>query len=94
MAIMAGGSKIFLVFRKACWAVGIERLFFRNIKMINWKEFSLLHVFLFLSFMVSGLMVNMVQLVLYLVIVKVLDNRSVFRSLNYYLIYSIDDSSS
>jgi len=54
-----------------------------------WREFSLFHVFMFLSFMVSGLMINMVQLVLYLVIVKLLDNRSLFRSFNYYLIYAI-----
>jgi len=54
-----------------------------------WKELSLLHVFLFLSFMVSGLIINMVQLVLYLVIVQLLNNRSLFRSINYYLIYGI-----
>jgi len=54
-----------------------------------WKEFTLLHVFLFLSFMVSGLMINMVQLVLYLMIVKVCDDRKLFRSINYYLIYAI-----
>jgi len=54
-----------------------------------WKEFTLFHVFLFLSFMISGLLINAVQLVLYLVIVKLLHNRSLFRSINYYLIYAI-----
>lgn len=57
--------------------------------MVRWREFSLLHVMLFLSFMVSGVVINLVQLVLYLVVAKLFDNRRLFRSLNYYLIYSI-----
>ena len=38
--------------------------------MEGWKEFSLFHVLMFLTFLVSGLMVNFVQLVLWVVIVS------------------------
>jgi len=57
--------------------------------MVPWREFSLLHVLMFVSFMVSGLVINLVQLVFYLVIAKLLGNRRLFRSINYYLIYAI-----
>ena len=57
--------------------------------MFLWREFSLLHVLIFISFMVSGLVINLIQLVLYLLLVKLLDNQRLFRSINYYLIYSI-----
>ena len=57
--------------------------------MSAWREFSLLHVSIFLSFLLSGLVVNLLQLVLYLLLVKLCDTASLFRRVNYYLIYTI-----
>jgi len=57
--------------------------------MIRWREFSLLHVFLFISFLVSGLCINLIQMILYIVLTKVMKNSSLFRSINYYLVYGI-----
>jgi len=55
----------------------------------SWKEQTPIHVLLFISFLISGLLVNLVQLLLYSVLVKIGDNRRLFRSLNYYLVYII-----
>ena len=57
--------------------------------MEGWKEFSLFHVLMFLTFLVSGLIVNLVQLVLWVVIVVILGDRRLFRKCNYYCIYVI-----
>ena len=57
--------------------------------MTEWKEFSLFHVLGFLTFLVSGLVVNMVQLVMYVVLVLLLGDRRLFRRVNYYCIYII-----
>jgi len=56
---------------------------------MQWKESSLLHVVLFLSFILSGLVINLLQLIFYLVMVKLLDSKSLFRSINYYFVYFI-----
>lgn len=55
----------------------------------SWKEFTFLHVLLFISFLVSGLLVNCLQLVLFVLLVKIGGDRRLFRSLNYYLVYII-----
>ena len=57
--------------------------------MGGWKEFSLFHVLMFLAFLVSGLIVNLIQLVLWVVIVLILGDRRLFRRCNYYCIYVI-----
>ena len=56
---------------------------------MRWKEFSLLHVLLFLSFLVSGLVINMLQLLLYTLTVTFLGHPQLFRRINYYAIYAI-----
>ncbi|XP_023322633.1 1-acyl-sn-glycerol-3-phosphate acyltransferase delta isoform X2 [Eurytemora carolleeae] len=55
--------------------------------MGNIKEFALLHLFFCITFLVSGLTVNLLQLILYILLSRV--NRKLFRTLNYYLIYTI-----
>ena len=57
--------------------------------MAGWKECSLFHVLGFLTFIVSGLAVNLMQLVMYVVLVLLMGNRRLFRSFNYYCIYII-----
>jgi len=55
----------------------------------SWKEWRVLHVLLFISFLVSGLVINSIQLVLFVTIAKIGGNRRLFRRLNYYLVYTI-----
>ena len=57
--------------------------------MVAWKEWSVVHVLLFLSFLVSGLLVNLVQLVMWVTLVTLLGDRRLFRKCNYYCIYVI-----
>ena len=57
--------------------------------MGSWKEFSAIHVILFLTFLVTGLLVNLVQLVMWLVLVTIMGDRKMFRQCNYYCIYVI-----
>ena len=61
----------------------------RSVVAMRWKELSLLHVLFFLSFLVSGLLINMLQLLLYTLTVTVLGHRQLFRRINYYAIYAI-----
>ena len=49
----------------------------------------MIHVLGFLTFIVTGLVVNMVQLVMYVILVLLLGNRRLFRSFNYYCVYII-----
>ena len=57
--------------------------------MAGWKEFSLFHVLGFLTFIVTGLVVNLVQLTMYVILVLLMGNRRLFRSFNYYCVYII-----
>ena len=57
--------------------------------MVQWREWSVLHVLLFMSFLVSGLIVNMIQLVMWIVLVMIMKDRRLFRRCNYYCIYVI-----
>lgn len=57
--------------------------------MGGWKEFSLFHVLMFITFLASGLLVNLVQLVVWVVLVRILGDRRLFRRFNYYCIYLI-----
>lgn len=54
-----------------------------------WKEWSVIHVLFFISFLVSGLLVNLVQLVMWVAMVTILGDRRLFRRCNYYCIYVI-----
>lgn len=54
---------------------------------MNFKEIALFHVLLCVTFIVSGLLVNLVQFILYCLLSKV--NRPLFRRLNYYFVYTI-----
>lgn len=54
---------------------------------MNFKEVTLIHVLLCISFIVSGLLVNLVQLILFLTLANI--NQSLYRRINYYLIYLI-----
>ena len=58
-----------------------------NINMLNFKQWTLCHLSLFVSFIVSGLLINAIQLCLYCLIGWW--NRSLFRKLNYYLVWMI-----
>lgn len=51
------------------------------------KEFALLHVFFCVTFIVSGLFVNLLQLVLFILLSRI--NRTLYRKLNYYLVYTV-----
>lgn len=51
------------------------------------RELTPLHVLMCVTFLVSGLCVNLVQFLLYLLLARI--NRRLFRSLNYYLVYII-----
>jgi hypothetical protein len=53
------------------------------------KELTVVHVLLFISFLLSGLFINGIQLLLFLVVVRGAGNRRLFRSINYYLVYAI-----
>lgn len=55
--------------------------------MLNFKQWTLCHLSLFVSFIVSGLLINAIQLCLYCLIGWW--NRSLFRKLNYYLVWMI-----
>jgi len=55
----------------------------------SWKELTVLHVLLFISFLLSGLFINGIQLLLFIVVVRGAGNRRLFRSINYYLVYAI-----
>ena len=51
------------------------------------KELTLFHILGFLPFLVLGLIINMIQLVLYLLLFKI--SKDVFRRINYYLMFGI-----
>jgi len=51
------------------------------------KEFTLFHILGCLTFLVMGLFINLVQLVFYLLLVKV--DKNLFRKLNFYFMYGI-----
>ena len=51
------------------------------------KEWTLFHILGFLPFLVLGLIINMFQLVLYLLLFKI--SKDVFRRINYYLMFGI-----
>jgi len=51
------------------------------------KEWSILHVLMCVTFIVSGLAINLVQLLLYIPLKYT--NKNLFRTLNYYLVYMI-----
>lgn len=51
------------------------------------KEMSIFHVLLCVTFIVSGLTINLVQFILFLLLAKI--NRNLFRKINYYLVYMI-----
>jgi len=55
--------------------------------MLNFKQWTLCHLSLFVTFIVSGLLINAIQLCLYCLIGWW--NRSLFRKLNYYLVWMI-----
>jgi len=55
----------------------------------SWRESTILHVLMFISFLTSGLVVNLVQFLLFLLVVRIGKDVRLFRSLNYYLIYII-----
>jgi len=55
--------------------------------MLNLKELALVHVLMCVTFIVSGLFINLVQFILFLLLSKV--SKSLYRTLNYYLVYSI-----
>ena len=55
--------------------------------MFNYKEWTVLHIMLFVTFVVSGLIINLIQGVFYLVLAST--NRQLFRKINYYLIWMI-----
>jgi len=55
----------------------------------SWKELTVVHVLLFISFLLSGLFINFVQLLLFIGIVRCAGNRRLFRSINYYPVYAI-----
>lgn len=56
---------------------------------MTWKEWKCLHILFFLTFVLSGLAVNLIQFVLYGVIVKGFGNHDLFRKINYYLVWAI-----
>ncbi len=53
----------------------------------RWREWTVFHVFLFVTFLVSGLFVNAVQGTLFLLVGTW--NRRLFRRINYYLVWLI-----
>jgi len=55
--------------------------------MIRPKEFTLFHILGCLTFLVMGLVINLVQLVFYMLLVKV--DKNLFRKLNFYFMYGI-----
>jgi len=54
---------------------------------MNLKEIAIFHVFFCVTFIVSGLAVNLVQFILYVALRQI--NPQLFRKLNYYLVYTI-----
>lgn len=55
--------------------------------MVDFKQWTICHLSLFMTFVLSGLVINIVQLCLFLLIGWW--NRSLFRKLNYYLVWMI-----
>ncbi len=53
----------------------------------NWRQWTIFHVFMFVTFLVSGVAVNAAQLVLFALLGTW--NRRLFRRLNYYLVWVI-----
>lgn len=54
---------------------------------MNLREITLIHVLLCVTFIVSGLFVNLIQLILYLLLSKF--NKRLYRRINYCLVYCI-----
>ena len=55
--------------------------------MVDFKQWTICHLSLFMTFVLSGLVINIVQLCLFILIGWW--NRSLFRKLNYYLVWMI-----
>jgi len=55
--------------------------------MSSLKEFPLIHILLCVQFIVSGLIINFVQLVLFLLLSHI--SKPLYRKINYYLVYCI-----
>lgn len=51
---------------------------------MKWKELAIVHVLFCVTFIVSGLAVNLIQFIFYCLL-----PRQIFRKLNYYLVYTI-----
>jgi lysophosphatidic acid acyltransferase/lysophosphatidylinositol acyltransferase len=54
---------------------------------MKWKELAIFHILFCVTFIVSGLAVNLVQFILYVLLQRI--NRPLFRKVNYYLVYTI-----
>jgi len=55
--------------------------------MVNFKEWTICHLSIFMTFVLSGLAINMVQLCLFILVGWW--NRCLFRKINYYLVWMI-----
>jgi len=54
---------------------------------MEWRQSTLLHLAFCTTFIISGLLINIVQFLLFITLAPI--NREAFRSINYYLVYSI-----
>ena len=53
----------------------------------GFREWTVFQILFFLTFLISGLAVNLIQAVLFLTLGQA--NRELFRKVNYYLVYAI-----
>lgn len=56
--------------------------------MANFREWNILHIFLFVTFVVSGLIINLVQVILFFTVGLL--SRKVFRKINFYFNWMIN----
>ncbi len=54
---------------------------------LHWKEWTVVHMLLFVTLLVTGLAINAVQMLLFLTVAPL--DRTLFRKLNYYLVWTI-----
>ena len=56
--------------------------------MVNFKEWTVFHISLFVTFVISGLVINLIQAILFFTVGLV--SRRLFRKINFYLNWMIN----
>ena len=80
-------EKTTLKYRKRSFWLTMVRLEEFPLINVGMKQLPVIHILGCVTFLATGLVINMVQLVTFLVLFKI--NKDLFRRLNYYLMYGL-----